>query len=93
MLARDELATGHIVSTVLLRGTTRAYETIAFAPGWPRIGDELVRLVASHATEALANHAALVRRFAPSPALDVTDSNWVFRLLGLPPRRYPRGRP
>lgn len=93
MLARDELATGHVVSTVLLRGTPRPYETIAFGPGWPRLGDELVKLAATHVTEALANHAALVERFAPSPGLDPTDPNWVFRLLGLPPRRYPRTRP
>ncbi len=90
---RDVLATGHVVSTVLLAGTLVPYETVAFSPGWPRVGDEIARVRTATLTEALDQHAALVRRLAPESGANLADPNWVSLLLGLPPRRYPRGRP
>lgn len=81
------------MSTVLLTGTVRPYEIAAFGSGWPRTGDELARVRVATLTEARDQHAAFVARFTPDERPDPTDPNWVFRLLGLPPRRYPRARP
>lgn len=93
VVKRDVLATGHIVSTVLMAGALRPYESVAFAPGWPDTGDALACLRARYLSEALRHHDALVMRFMPAGVPDPADPAWVQRLLGLPPRRYPRGRP
>lgn len=91
VVARDELLNGVIVSTVRLSGHDAGYESMAFAPGWPATGDVLAAARNRQLSEALAAHHALVERFKAAAGADTSDPNWVFRLLGLPPRRFPRG--
>lgn len=87
VLARDRLANGVLVSTVRLPGPRQHFETTAFSAGWPERpdADELDACRATQRVAALANHARFVERYRPRP--DPDDPDWVFRLLGLPPRR------
>lgn len=93
VVARDELRSGVVVSTVRLPGPEARYESMAFSPGWPATGDALASAQHRNLADALVEHRALVERFEAPGEPDPTDPNWVFRMMGLPPRRYPRGRP
>lgn len=92
VVARDRLANGLVVSTVRLPGTSPRFETKLFSKGWPHhpSADELDTLRADDREAALANHRLLVEESAPE--VDPRDPNWVFKLLGLPPRHPPGQR-
>lgn len=93
VVARDVLRCGVVVSTARLPGPEARHESMAFSPGWPTTGDVLAAVSTRYLAEALVAHRRLVERFAAAEGPDPTDPNWVFRMMGLPPRRYPRGRP
>lgn len=90
LLARTLLGNGRVVSTLRLPGLKPSFETIVFGPGWPErsTSAELVNRRATTTREALGDHAELVQRFG---GMDHADPNWVFRMMGLPARRYPKG--
>lgn len=87
VLARDVLPNGVVVSTVRLPGARPRYESAAFASGWPdRPGsDELLVRRTPTREAALAEHRALATEL--TGGIDTSDPDWVFKLLGLPPRR------
>lgn len=87
VVARDRLSDGVIVSTVRLPGASPRYETTVFAAGWPERpdADEVETRRSTSRSAALAAHRALIARHAPP--VDPADPDWVFKLLGLPPRR------
>ncbi|MBX3465532.1 MAG: hypothetical protein KF878_01370 [Planctomycetes bacterium] len=87
VVARDRLPHGVVVSTVRLPGPRSRYETTVFAAGWPDRpdADEVETRRTTSREAALDAHRALVARHAP--AVDPADPDWVFKLLGLPPRR------
>jgi hypothetical protein len=93
VVARDELPSGIIVSTVELPGPTGGFESMAFAPGWPATGDALASARNRYLREALLAHRTLLERFGAKEVLDTSEPGWVFRMMGLPLRRFPRGRP
>ncbi|MGE0707566.1 MAG: hypothetical protein AB7N76_10510 [Planctomycetota bacterium] len=86
-VARDRLPNGIVVSTVRLPGPRPRFETKVFAAGWGERpdADELETRRATTRSAALQQHRLLVERHRAR--VDPTDPNWVFRLLGLPPRR------
>lgn len=86
-VARDELRRGVIISTIRLPGPDAGFESMAFSPGWPATGDTLASARTGCLGDALAAHRVLVERFRSEEGPDTTDPNWVFLMLGLPPRR------
>lgn len=87
LIERTDLPSGHRVSTVQLASREGRFETMVFAPGWPATGDVVCARRSTDLPEARLAHRAFVVRF--SEGGDEADPNWVFRTLGLPPRRWP----
>ena len=87
--ARDALRSGVVISTVKLPGPDAGYESMAFSRGWPATGDVLASARSHGLAKALIAHRALIERFSRVQPPDVTDPNWVYRMMGLPPRRLP----
>ena len=88
LVDRTRLASGHVVSTVELSSREVRFETMVFAPGWPATGDVVCARRSTDLPEARLAHRAFVVRFSAGGG-DEEDPNWVFRTLGLPPRRWP----
>jgi hypothetical protein len=89
VIARDELADHHVVSTVRVEGRARPYETMVIDT---RSGETLCCVRRKDACGAMLAHRALVaERTAEREKLK--DPNWVFEMMGLPRRRCPSTRP
>jgi hypothetical protein len=86
-IEKTRTPSGHVVSTVELSSREVRFETIVFAPGWPATGDVICSKRSTDLPEARLAHRAFVVRF--SAGGDEEDPNWVFRMMGLQPRRWP----